>query len=246
MQASRESDQAGGVALEPALHPGVPGAASRRVLRAAYNAGPPPVLLVPTPLRLFVKRLVEPTYPNLAVMGYTEVAASAPGPVGRNGGDPWTSSTQQAAGADGPVVVAAPDPQGRLRRRVSALRRRGRGDRTPAHRVPARGPGAGGRRGAGRGHAPPARRPPQRASRRQPLAAGRGRDDLPPRSNASRSWWRDRRPTRPRPARRRRLPRSTPGGSPGGRRRPAGTVEPPAGPFRRRDRSAAPTTGRPS
>ncbi len=76
MQASRESDQAGGVALEPAFTQEL----LRKlegVLRTAYDAGPPPVLLVPTPLRLFVKRLVEPTYPNLAVMGYTEVAAAA-------------------------------------------------------------------------------------------------------------------------------------------------------------------------
>ncbi|MFO7610805.1 MAG: flagellar biosynthesis protein FlhA [Candidatus Krumholzibacteriia bacterium] len=76
MQASRESDQQGGVALDPAFTQELL-QRLEAVLRAAYNAGPPPVLLVPTPLRIFVKRLVEPTYPNLAVMGYTEVAASA-------------------------------------------------------------------------------------------------------------------------------------------------------------------------
>ncbi len=76
MQAHRESDQAGGVALDPAFTQELL-QRLEAVLRAAYNAGPPPVLLVPTPLRLFVKRLVEPTYPNLAVMGYTEVASSA-------------------------------------------------------------------------------------------------------------------------------------------------------------------------
>ena len=75
VQASRESEQAGGVVLEPGF--------TREfltrletVLRAAYANGPQPVLLVPTPIRLFVKRLVEPTYPNLAVMGYTEVSNS--------------------------------------------------------------------------------------------------------------------------------------------------------------------------
>jgi flagellar biosynthesis protein FlhA len=76
VQSARESDQAGGVVLDPAfaqeflnrLEP---------VLRSAYAGGTPPVLLVPTPIRIFVKRLIEPTYPNLAVMGYTEVAPSA-------------------------------------------------------------------------------------------------------------------------------------------------------------------------
>ena len=76
MQASRDSDQAQGVALDPAFTQDFL-QKLEAVLRAAYGAGPPPVLLVPTPLRLFVKRLVEPTYPNLAVMGYTEVASSA-------------------------------------------------------------------------------------------------------------------------------------------------------------------------
>jgi flagellar biosynthesis protein FlhA len=76
MQAARDSDQAGGVVLDPAFAQAFLGRLEN-VLRAAYASGHPPVLLVPTPIRIFVKRLVEPTYPNLAVMGYTEVASSA-------------------------------------------------------------------------------------------------------------------------------------------------------------------------
>jgi flagellar biosynthesis protein FlhA len=76
MQASRESEQAGGVVLDPAFTR-VFLERLEGVLRRAYASGSPPVLLVPTPIRLFVKRLVEPTYPNLAVMGYTEVASAA-------------------------------------------------------------------------------------------------------------------------------------------------------------------------
>jgi len=76
MQAARESENAGGVVLEPGFTRSFLGN-MESVLRTAYSSGPPPVLLVPTPIRLFVKRLIEPTYPNLAVMGYTEVSASA-------------------------------------------------------------------------------------------------------------------------------------------------------------------------
>jgi flagellar biosynthesis protein FlhA len=76
MQASRDSENAGGVVLDPAFTRSFLGNLET-VLRTAYTSGPPPVLLVPTPIRLFVKRLVEPTYPNLAVMGYSEVASSA-------------------------------------------------------------------------------------------------------------------------------------------------------------------------
>ncbi len=76
MQAARDSEQAGGLALDPAFAQNFLGRLEA-VLRTAYASGHPPVLLVPTPIRLFVKRLVEPTYPNLAVMGYTEVASSA-------------------------------------------------------------------------------------------------------------------------------------------------------------------------
>lgn len=76
VQASRDSDQVGGVMLDPAFAQLFLGK-MEAVLRTAYTSGPPPVLLVPTPIRLFVKRLIEPTYPNLAVMGYTEVASSA-------------------------------------------------------------------------------------------------------------------------------------------------------------------------
>ena len=75
MQASRESEQAGGVVLEPVFTQDFL-TRLETVLRTAYANGPPPVLLVPTPIRLFVKRLVEPTYPNLAVMGYTEISNS--------------------------------------------------------------------------------------------------------------------------------------------------------------------------
>ena len=75
MQASRESEQTGGVVLEPGFTQDFL-TRLETVLRAAYANGPQPVLLVPTPIRLFVKRLVEPTYPNLAVMGYTEVSNS--------------------------------------------------------------------------------------------------------------------------------------------------------------------------
>jgi flagellar biosynthesis protein FlhA len=75
MLASRDSEQAGGVILDPGFTQEFL-TRLESVLRAAYASGPQPVLLVPTPIRQFVKRLVEPTYPNLAVMGYTEVANS--------------------------------------------------------------------------------------------------------------------------------------------------------------------------
>ncbi len=76
MQSTRESENAGGVVLDPYFTRNFLGNLET-VLRTAYASGPPPVLLVPTPIRLFVKRLIEPTYPNLAVMGYTEVSSSA-------------------------------------------------------------------------------------------------------------------------------------------------------------------------
>lgn len=76
MMAARDSEQSGGVVLDPAFAQNFLGRLEA-VLRTAYASGHPPVLLVPTPIRSFVKRLVEPTYPNLAVMGYTEVSASA-------------------------------------------------------------------------------------------------------------------------------------------------------------------------
>ncbi|MCP4292329.1 MAG: flagellar biosynthesis protein FlhA [bacterium] len=75
-QAGRESETVGGVMLDPGFAQTFL-AKLEGVLRTAYTQGPPPVLLVPTPIRIFVKRLIEPTYPNLAVMGYTEVASSA-------------------------------------------------------------------------------------------------------------------------------------------------------------------------
>jgi flagellar biosynthesis protein FlhA len=73
MLASRESEQAGAVVLDPTFTQDFL-TRLEGVLRAAISQGPQPVLLVPTPIRHFVKRLVEPTYPNLAVMGYTEVS----------------------------------------------------------------------------------------------------------------------------------------------------------------------------
>jgi len=73
--ASRDSEQAGGVILDPVFAQDFL-TRLETVLRAAYTNGPQPVLLVPTPIRMFVKRFVEPTYPNLAVMGYTEVSNS--------------------------------------------------------------------------------------------------------------------------------------------------------------------------
>jgi len=75
VQASRDSEKVGGVMLDPSFAQLFLGKLEA-VLRTAYTNGPPPVLLVPTPIRIFVKRLIEPTYPNLAVMGYTEVASS--------------------------------------------------------------------------------------------------------------------------------------------------------------------------
>ncbi len=74
--AARDSESSGGVAIAPGFTREFLGRLET-VLRSAYAGGTPPVLLVPTPIRMFVKRLIEPTYPNLAVMGYTEVASSA-------------------------------------------------------------------------------------------------------------------------------------------------------------------------
>ncbi|MGD9548717.1 MAG: flagellar biosynthesis protein FlhA [Candidatus Krumholzibacteriia bacterium] len=76
IRASHDSDRSQGVVLDPGFTKDFLGQLER-VLRAAYASGHPPVLLVPTPIRLFVKRLIEPTYPNLAVLGYTEVAPTA-------------------------------------------------------------------------------------------------------------------------------------------------------------------------
>jgi flagellar biosynthesis component FlhA len=75
-QACAESEQAGAVVLDPLF---IKELLNRldSVLRTAYAQGHPPVVLVPTPIRFFVKRLLEPNYPNLAVMGYTEVASTA-------------------------------------------------------------------------------------------------------------------------------------------------------------------------
>lgn len=75
-QAASDSDRSGSLALDPRFAQTF----LRRLeqtLQAAYGRGTPPVLLVPTPVRVFVKRLIEPTFSSLAVVGYTEVAPSA-------------------------------------------------------------------------------------------------------------------------------------------------------------------------
>jgi flagellar biosynthesis protein FlhA len=74
--AVKDSERIQGVVLDPEFAQ-VFLARLDSALRQAYSRGRPPVLLVPTPIRMFTKRLVEPTYPNLAVLGYTEVAPSA-------------------------------------------------------------------------------------------------------------------------------------------------------------------------
>jgi len=76
MDAARESEQSGAVVIDPRFTQEFLGRLEE-TLRGAFAAGTSPVLLVATAIRFFVKRLIEPTYPNLAVMGYTEVAASA-------------------------------------------------------------------------------------------------------------------------------------------------------------------------
>jgi flagellar biosynthesis protein FlhA len=75
MDASRRSEQTGQVALDPRFIQEFMGRLDA-TLRHAFSLGAQPVFLVPTPIRFFVKRLVEPSYPNLAVMGYTEVSSS--------------------------------------------------------------------------------------------------------------------------------------------------------------------------
>ena len=71
-QASGDSDRVGAVALDP-LFAQTFLERLEKALQTVYSRGKPPVLLVPTPIRLFVKRLIEPTFPTLPVMGYTEV-----------------------------------------------------------------------------------------------------------------------------------------------------------------------------
>ncbi|MEZ4388744.1 MAG: flagellar biosynthesis protein FlhA [Candidatus Krumholzibacteriia bacterium] len=75
VDASRQSEQSGQVVLDPRFIQELMGRLDA-TLRSACSRGSQPVLLVPTPIRFFVKRLIEPTYPNLAVMGYTEVSSS--------------------------------------------------------------------------------------------------------------------------------------------------------------------------
>ncbi len=76
IQANQQSEQNAAVLIDPVFTQNFMNNLDE-VLRAAYSHGPPPVMLVPTPIRIFVKRLIEPSYPNLAVMGYSEVSPSA-------------------------------------------------------------------------------------------------------------------------------------------------------------------------
>jgi flagellar biosynthesis protein FlhA len=71
-RAAQDSDSAGTVMLDPAFAQQFL-ERLESTLHAAYRRGTPPVLLVPTPIRMFIKRLVEPTFGGLAVIGYTEV-----------------------------------------------------------------------------------------------------------------------------------------------------------------------------
>jgi flagellar biosynthesis protein FlhA len=71
-RAAQDSDSAGTVMLDPAFAQQFL-EKLESTLHAAYRRGTPPVLLVPTPIRMFIKRLVEPTFGGLAVIGYTEV-----------------------------------------------------------------------------------------------------------------------------------------------------------------------------
>ena len=75
-RAARDSDKAGAVLLDPRFAQEFL-ERLETALQGAYAQGRPPVLLVPTPIRFFIKRLIEPTYPSLAVMGYTEVASAS-------------------------------------------------------------------------------------------------------------------------------------------------------------------------
>jgi len=74
VKAVQESERVGAVILDPLV------AQSflerlEQTLQTVYARGKPPVLLVATHMRLFVKRLIEPTFPSLPVIGYTEVTA---------------------------------------------------------------------------------------------------------------------------------------------------------------------------
>lgn len=71
-RAVRESENVGAVAMDPVFTQRFL-ERLEQALQAAYRRGTPPVLLVPTPLRLFVKRLIEPTFGALPVVGYTEI-----------------------------------------------------------------------------------------------------------------------------------------------------------------------------
>ena len=74
-QAAQESEKVGAVVLDPQLAQSLL-ERLESTLQMVYSRGKPPVLLVSTPMRLFVKRLIEPSFPSLPVMGYTEVTAN--------------------------------------------------------------------------------------------------------------------------------------------------------------------------
>ena len=73
-RAAHDSENIGSVVLDPAFAQSFLERLERS-LQAAYRRGTPPVLLVPTPIRMFMKRLVEPSFSSLAVVGYTEITS---------------------------------------------------------------------------------------------------------------------------------------------------------------------------
>jgi flagellar biosynthesis protein FlhA len=75
LQASSDSEKVGAVILNPSFAQQFLQKLEQS-LQKSYSKGIPPVLLVPTPIRMFIKRLVEPTFQTLPVMGYTEITAN--------------------------------------------------------------------------------------------------------------------------------------------------------------------------
>jgi flagellar biosynthesis protein FlhA len=74
VKAVQESERVGAVILDPLMAQTFL-ERLEQTLQSVYARGKPPVLLVATHMRLFVKRLIEPTFPSLPVIGYTEVTA---------------------------------------------------------------------------------------------------------------------------------------------------------------------------
>ena len=91
--ACRESraDRPGGP--RPGLHAGVPAAPRRRPARGLRAPATPPVLLVPTPIRFFVKRLDRTDLSQPGRHGLHRGRPLGQDPGRRNGGDPWTGRT---------------------------------------------------------------------------------------------------------------------------------------------------------